>query len=329
MKRREFITLLGAAVAWPLAARAQQPGRVRRIGLLIQLAESDPEGQVRVAAFREGLQKLGWRIGDNLRIDYRWGTSNDERARAAAAQLLKMAPDVIFANSSVALRAAQQATRTVPIVFTTVIEPVTQGFVSSLAHPGGNITGFSYLELSVGGKWLDLLKEIAPRVARVAFMFNPQRGPYSVGVSRFAEEAANKFAVKYVEAPVYEPSKIETVMTMLAREPGGGLIVSPDAFTVTHSKLIIDLAARSSLPAIYAERNFVAEGGLVSYGANYVDHFRQAAIYVDRILRGEKPADLPVQQPSKFDLVVNLKTAKALGLDVPLHLQQLADEVIE
>ena len=329
MKRREFITLLGAAVAWPLAARAQQPGRVRRIGLLIQLAESDPEGQVRVAAFREGLQKLGWRIGDNLRIDYRWGTSNDERARAAAAQLLKMAPDVIFANSSVALRAAQQATRTMPIVFTTVIEPVTQGFVSSLAHPGGNITGFSYLELSVGGKWLDLLKEIAPRVARVAFMFNPQRGPYSVGVSRFAEEAANKFAVKYVEAPVYEPSEIETVMTMLAREPGGGLIVSPDAFTVTHSKLIIDLAARSSLPAIYAERNFVAEGGLVSYGPNYVEHFRQAATYVDRILRGEKPADLPVQQPSKFDLVVNLKTAKALGLDVPLHLQQLADEVIE
>ena len=302
---------------------------MRRIGLLIQFAESDPNGQARVAAFREGLQKLGWRIGDNLRIDYRWGTSNDERARAAAAELLKMAPDVIFANSSVALRAAQQATRTMPIVFTTVIEPVTQGFVSSLAHPGGNITGFSYLELSVGGKWLDLLKEIAPRVARVAFMFNPQRGPYSVGVSRFAEEAANKFAVKYVEAPVYEPSEIETVMTMLAREPGGGLIVSPDAFTVTHSKLIIDLAARSSLPAIYAERNFVAEGGLVSYGPNYVEHFRQAATYVDRILRGEKPADLLVQQPSKFDLVVNLKTAKALGLDVPLHLQQLADEVIE
>ena len=330
MKRREFITLLGgAAVAWPLAARAQQPGRVRRIGLLIQLAESDPEGQVRVAAFREGLQKLGWRIGDNLRIDYRWGTSNDERARAAAAQLLKMAPDVIFANSSVALRAAQQATRTVPIVFTTVIEPVTQGFVSSLAHPGGNITGFSYLELSVGGKWLDLLKEIAPRVARVAFMFNPQRGPYSVGVSRFAEEAANKFAVKYVEAPVYEPSEIETVMTMLAREPGGGLIVSPDAFTVTHNKLIIGLAARYSLPAIYAERNFVAEGGLVSYGPNYVEHFRQAATYVDRILRGEKPADLPVQQPSKFDLVVNLKTAKALGLSVPNSMQLLADEVIE
>jgi putative ABC transport system substrate-binding protein len=329
MKRREFITLLGGAAAYPLAVSTQQPERMRRIGLLIQLAESDPEGQARVAAFREGLQKLGWRIGDNLRIDYRWGTSNDERARAAAAELLKMTPDVIFANSSVALRAAQQATRTVPIVFTTVIEPVTQSFVSSLAHPGGNITGFSYLELSVGGKWLDLLKEIAPRVARVAFMFNPQRGPYSVGVSRFAEEAANKFAVKYVEAPVYEPSEIETVMTMLAREPGGGLIVSPDAFTVTHNKLIVGLAARYSLPAIYAERNFVAEGGLVSYGANYVDHFRQAATYVDRILRGEKPADLPVQQPSKFDLVVNLKTAKALGLDVPLHLQQLADEVIE
>src|SRR5262249_55549027 len=214
--RREFLATLfgGAAVAWPLAARAQQAGRIRRIGLVIQVAASDPAGQARGAAFREGLQRLGWRIGDNLRIDYRWGTSNDERARAAAAELLEMAPDVIFANSSVALRAAQQATRTVPIVFTTVIEPVTQGFVSSLAHPGGNITGFSYLELSVGGKWLDLLKEIAPRVAHVAFMFNPQRGPYSVGMSRFAEEAANKFAVKYVEAPVYEPSEIETVMTM-------------------------------------------------------------------------------------------------------------------
>ena len=209
MKRREFITILGgAAVAWPLALRAQQADRMRRIGLLIQLAEADLEGQARVAAFREGLQKLGWRIGDNLRIGYRWGTSNDERARAAATELLKMAPDAISANSSVALRAAQQATRTVPIVFTTVIEPVTQGFVSSLAHPGGNITGFSYLELSVGGKWLDLLKEIAPRVARVAFMFNPQRGPYSVGMSRFAEEAANKFAMEYVEAPVYEPSEI-------------------------------------------------------------------------------------------------------------------------
>jgi putative tryptophan/tyrosine transport system substrate-binding protein len=330
MKRREFITLLGgAAAAWPLAARAQQPDKTRRIGVLIQLAESDPEGQARVAAFREGLQKLGWRVGGNLQIDYRWGTSNDERARAAAGELLKLAPDVMLANSSVALRAVQQATRSVPIVFTTVIEPVAQGFVASLAHPGGNTTGFSYLESSVGGKWLDLLKEIAPRVTRVAFMFNPERGPYNVGVSRFAGEAAKKFAVQYVAAPVHEVAEIESVMKMLGREPGGGLIVAPDAFTVTHSKLIIGLAAHYGLPAVYAEGNFVTEGGLVSYGANYVDHFRQAAAYVDRILRGEKPADLPVQQPSKFDLVINLKTAKALGLDVPWFLQQRADEVIE
>jgi putative ABC transport system substrate-binding protein len=330
MRRRQFITLLGgSAAAWPLGARAQQPDKTRRIGVLIQLAESDPEGQARVAAFREGLQKLGWRVGGNLQIDYRWGTSNDERARAAAGELLKLAPDVMLANSSVALRAVQQATRSVPIVFTTVIEPVAQGFVASLAHPGGNTTGFSYLESSVGGKWLDLLKEIAPRVTRVAFMFNPERGPYNVGVSRFAGEAAKKFAVQYVAAPVHEVAEIESVMKMLGREPGGGLIVAPDAFTVTHSKLIIGLAAHYGLPAVYAEGNFVTEGGLVSYGANYVDHFRQAAAYVDRILRGEKPADLPVQQPSKFDLVINLKTAKALGLDVPLHLQQLADEVIE
>jgi ABC-type uncharacterized transport system substrate-binding protein len=330
MRRRDFIKVIGGAMAtWPFAARAQQPERVRRIGLLIQLAENDPEGQARVVAFREGLQKLGWKIGDNLQIDYRWGTSNDERARAAAAELLRLAPDVILANSTVALRAVQQATRTVPIVFTTVIEPVAQGFVASLAHPGANITGFSYLEPSVGGKWLDLLKEVAPRVTRVAFLFNPDSGPYNVGVSRFAEAAAQKLAVQYRASPVHEPAQIEPVMTTLAREPGGGLIVAPDAFTVTHSKLIIELAARYGLPAIYAERNFAAEGGLVSYGANYVDHFRQAAVYVDRILRGEKPADLPVQQPSKFDLVINLKTAKALSITVSNSLQLLADEIIE
>jgi putative ABC transport system substrate-binding protein len=217
----------------------------------------------------------------------------------------------------------------VPIVFTTVIEPVAQGFVASLAHPGGNTTGFSYLESSVGGKWLDLLREIAPHITRVAFMFNPQRGPYSVEISHFAQEAAQKLAVQFVAAQVFQPADIEPVMTTLAREPGGGLIVSPDAFTVTHGKVIIDLAARYGLPAIYAERNFTAAGGLMSYGADYVDHFRQAATYVDRILRGEKPADLPVQQPSKFDLVINLKTAKALGLTISNSIQLLADEVIE
>jgi putative tryptophan/tyrosine transport system substrate-binding protein len=330
MQRREFITLLGgAAAAWPLAARAQQAERMRRIGVMIQLAETDQEGQDRLAAFRKELERLGWKVGKNLQIDYRFGTSNDERAHVAAAELLNLAPDVIFANSSVSLRAAQQGTRTVPIVFTTVIDPVAQGFVASLAHPGGNTTGFSYIESSVGGKWLDLLKEIAPRVSHVAFMFNPRRGPYGVDISRFVEEAAQRLAVQYVAASVYEPAEIETVMTTLARQPGGGLIVSPDAFTVTHGQDIIDIAARDGLPAIFAERNFATAGGLISYGADYIEHFRQAATYVDRILRGEKPADLPVQQPTKFDLVINLKTAKALGLTVSSSMQLLADEVIE
>jgi putative ABC transport system substrate-binding protein len=328
--RRKFIALLGgAAAARPLAARAQQPERMRRVGVLIQFPESDPGGQARIAAFREELQKLGWSIGGNLRIDYRWAVSNEEQARSAAAELLELTPDVISANSTVHLRAVQLATRTVPIVFTTIIEPVGQGFVASLAHPGGNTTGFSYLEVSIGGKWMNLLKEIAPRIARVACMFNPQRGPYSVGISHFAQEAAQSLGVQYVAASVFEPAQIEPVVATLAREPNGGLIVSPDAFTVTHRQQIITLAARYQLPTIYSERMFAVDGGLVSYGADYVDQFRQAASYVDRILRGAKPADLPVQQPSKFYLAVNLKTAKSLGLNVPETLLARADEVIE
>ncbi len=330
MRRREFITLLGGAAApWPRAARAQQGERMRRVGLLIQFPESDPQGQARIAAFREELQKRGWRIGGNLQIDYRWAVSNDERARSAAAELLELTPDVISANSTVPLRAVQQATRTVPIVFTTIIEPIGQGFVASLAHPGGNTTGFSYLEVSIGGKWMGLLKDIAPRVTRVACMFNPLRGPYSVGISHFAQEAAQRLEVQYVAAPVFEPTQIEPAIAPLAHEPNAGLIISPDAFTVTHRQQIITLAARYRLPAIYSERNLAVDGGLVSYGPDYVDHWRQAASYVDRILRGEKPADLPVQQPSKFYLAINLKTAKALGLDVPPTLLARADEVIE
>jgi putative tryptophan/tyrosine transport system substrate-binding protein len=262
--RREFITLVGGAAAWPLAARAQQPERMRSIGVLIHLAESDPEGQARLGAFRQGLVKLGWQVGRNLSIDYRWKASNDDQARAAVAELLKLSPDVILANSTVTLRAAQQATGAVPIVFTTVIDPVAQGFVTSLAHPGGHTTGFAYLESSVGGKWLDLLKEVAPGVTHVAFMFNPQRGPYSVEISHFVQEAAQRRAVQYVAAPVFESAEVETAMAALAREPGGGLIVSPDSFTVTNIGLIIDLAARHRLPAIYSERNFAADGGLIS-----------------------------------------------------------------
>jgi putative tryptophan/tyrosine transport system substrate-binding protein len=302
--RREFIGALGGAAAWALAARAQQGEPMRRVGVLIQLAESDPEAQKRLAAFREVLQKRGWQVGTNIRIDYRWNVSNPERAQAATAELMSLAPDVIQANGTNALRAAQQATRTIPIVFTTVIEPVGQGFVASLAHPGGNTTGFSYLEASVGGKWLNVLKEIAPQVTRVSCIFNPQVGPYSVGISYFAEQAAQRLAVQYAAAPVFAPQEIEPLIAKLARERGGGLIVSPDAFTVTHREQIIDLAARHRLPSVYSERIFVAAGGLISYGGDYVEHFRQAAAYVDRILRGDKPGDLPVQQPAKFEVVV-------------------------
>jgi putative ABC transport system substrate-binding protein len=329
MIRREFVTMLGGAAAWPMAARAQQPQRVRRVGALSQFAEHDTEGQKRIAPFRETLQKLGWRLGANLQIDYRWDVSSPERAQIAAAEILSAAPDVILANGTNALRAIQQATRTVPVVFTTVIEPIGQGFVANLAHPGGNITGFSYLDASIGGKWLNILKDMAPQITRVACMFNPQRGPYSVGISYFAQEAAQRLAVQYAAAPIFERQEIEPVVTNLGRDRGGGLIVSPDAFTVIHRDLIIELAARYKLPAVYSERIFVTAGGLISYGADYVDHFRQAGSYVARILRGEKAGDLPVQQPSKFQLIVNVKTAKALGLDVPPTLLATADEVIE
>jgi putative ABC transport system substrate-binding protein len=319
----------GAAAAWPLAASAQQGGRMRRVGVLIQFPENDLDGQARIAAFREELQKLGWSIGGNLQIDYRWAASNEERARSAAAELLELTPDVISANSTLPLRAVQQATRTIPIVFTTIIEPIGQGFVASLAHPGGNTTGFSYLEVSIGGKWMNLLNDIAPRVTRVACMFNPQRGPYSVGISHFAQEAAQRLGVQYVAAPVFEPTQIESAITTLAHEPNGGLIISPDAFTVTHRQQIITFATRYRLPTIFSERNFAVDGGLVSYGPDYVDHFRQAASYVDRILRGAKPSDLPVQQPSKFYLAINRKTTKAVGITVPATMLARADEVIE
>jgi len=329
IRRREFITLVGGAAAWPMAVRAQHGERTRRVGILIQLSEADPEAIARLGAFRTGLQSLGWRIGDNLLIDTRWDISTDERAHAAMVELLKLEPDVVVANSTVALRAAQQATHTVPIVFTTVIDPVGQGFVTNLAHPGGNTTGFSALEPAVGAKWLDLLKKTAPFVKRIAFMFNPERGPYGARISSFAQEAAQNFDIQYVAAPVAVPLDIETAIAALANEPSGGLIVSPDAFTVRNRKLIVDQANAYKLPAMYMTRNYAVEGGLISYGPNYLDHFRQAAIYVDKILKGDKPANLPVQEPVNFELVINLKTAKALGLDVPLQLLQIADEVIE
>ena len=333
MKRRAFIAALGGAAAWPMAARGQQPELMRRIGVLMPESEGDPESQARVVAFHRRLQELGWTVGRNLRIDYRWAmgwaTGDFERTRVDAAELLRLAPDVILAVSSPVLATVQKATRTIPVVFVAVSEPVAQGFVQSLTHPGGNITGFTNLEPTFGGKWLELLKEIAPRVTRVAIMFNPNTAPNAALFSRSVEAAAQKLGVEPAEAAVQQLADCETVMSMLAREPGGGLIVLPDPFTAAQGRLIGELAARFQLPAIYPFRFMLVDGGLASYGVNIPDLFRQAASYVDRIFRGEKPADLPVQQPTKYELVINLKTAKALGLDVPHSLLARADEVIE
>jgi putative ABC transport system substrate-binding protein len=302
---------------------------MRRIGMLMLPAESDSQGQLRVVAFRQALERMGWTVGRNLAIDYRWDVSDVEKAHTAAAQILKLAPDVILANGSPALPAARQLTDVVPIVFTVVNEPVAMGFVASLARPGGNVTGFSNLEPTVGAKWLELLKEIAPRVKRAAIMFNPEANPSAVLFSQAAAAAAQKLAVEVVAAPVHEPADIEAAITMLGREPGGGVIFPTVNFTSRHRDLIFKLTSRHRLPAIYARRFFADEDGLLSYGPDAVDQFRRAAGYVDRILRGEKPADLPVQQPTRFELVINLKTAKALGLDVPPMLLARADEVIE
>jgi putative ABC transport system substrate-binding protein len=330
MRRRAFITLLGGGAAvWSLAARAQQLQRIRRIGVLMVTPEHDPQSRARVAAFQQGLEKLGWTIERNVQIDYRWGISDQERAAAATAELLSLAPDLLLANAATAGRAVQQATRTVPIVFTGISEPVAQGLVASLARPGGNITGFTNLEPSVGGKWLEVLKEIDPRVARVVFMLNPSLSPVTEIFYRSVETAAAKLSVQASIASVTEAAHIEAVVTRVGRDPGGGLIIPPDTFLASHRDLLVELTSRYRLPAIFPFQYFAAAGGLASYGPDLVDQFRRAAAYVDRILRGEKPAELPVQQPTKFELVINLKTAKALGLAVPDTVLARADEVIE
>ena len=330
MKRRAFITLFGgAAASWPLEARAQQPERVRRLGALIVFPEDDPSSRRRVAAFEQELAKLGWVGGRDLQIAYRWSVSDDARAKAATTELLALTPDLILANATTAVAAAQRATRTVPIVFTGVSEPVAQGFVASLTRPGGNITGFTNLEPSVSPKWLELLKEIAPGITRIAIMFKPA---LSQAIPLFQDRlraAAPKFAVELIESPVHDSIDIEAALTAFAREPDGGLILLPDTFLASNLRLILETTARHHIPAIYPFRYFVGAGGLLSYGPDVDDQFRQAAAYVDRILRGEKPGDLPVQQPTKFEMVINMKTAKALGLKVPNTLLVAADEVIE
>jgi putative tryptophan/tyrosine transport system substrate-binding protein len=330
LKRRQFLALVGgAASTWPLRARAQQSERVRRIGVLMGGAENDPEGKAYVDAFVEELAKLGWQVGRTVQIDYRWAEGSVERIRFASAELVAMAPDAIVAVASFAVRAFLQITQTLPIVFVGVSEPVSQGFVASLARPGGNVTGFANLDWTFGAKWLEMLKEIAPRVTRVAFIFNPDDAAYEASFVLSAQAVSAKFAMQPSAAAVRRSADLEDVMATLAREPNGGLILPPDTFTVAHRKLIIALAARYRLPAIYAFPFFPADGGLISYGVDNPGQFRLAAGYIDRILNGAAPAELPVQQPNKFELVINIKTATRLGLDVPPRLQQLADVVIE
>jgi putative tryptophan/tyrosine transport system substrate-binding protein len=326
MKRREFLTLVGAAAAWPLVAVAQQ---MRRIGVLMGFAESDREGQAFVAAFREGLQKLGWTEGRNIRIDYRWTALDKELIQRFAKELVALQPDLILTQSTPATAELLQQTHTVPIVFGLLADPIGSGFVASFPRPGGNVTGFVTMQPTMAGKWLELLKEIAPRVARVAMLFNPATAPYAEYWLNPFKAAAASFAVQAIVAPVHNTSELESVVAAQANEPNGGLIVMPDTFMTEHRSEIASLAARYRLPAVYPYRVFAEFGGLLSYGDDLTDNFRRAASYVDRILKGEKPSELPVQAPVKFELVINLKAAKALGLDVPVHLQQRADEVIE
>ena len=330
MRRREFLGVLsGAAATWPLTARAQQPDRMRQIGLLLGIAENDPEADARVTAFRHGLQQLGWMEGRNIRIDSRFAAGEDTRIRAYVSELMALSPDVFVANSTPVLAALRQATSSIPIVFAVVNDPVGQGFISSLAHPGGNITGFTFIEFAMIGKWLEMLKEVAPAVARAGIMFNPQTAPYYDGYLRSFEAVPRSIAVKLMATPIRDGAEIEPVIAKLGREPGGGLIVPPDPFTLVHRETIAKSARQHRLPVVWSYRQFVTEGGLISYGPVSADIFRRAADYVDRILKGEKPADLPVQAPTKYELVINLKTAKALGLTVPPTLLARADEVIE
>ena len=328
--RREFVVALGgAAMAWPLTTRAQQPGRMRRIGVLMAFAESDREAQAWIAAFRAGLQKLGWTEGRNFRIDIRWAASDADSRQRFAKELVASQPDLILSHTTPTTAALLQQTRTIPIVFAFVADPVGSGLVASIPRPGGNVTGFSNLEGSMAGKWLELLKEIAPRVARVAFLFNPATAPYAEVFLNPLKAAAAAFAVEAIVAPVHGTSELEAAIAAQAREPNGGLIMMPDSFATAHRAEITSLAARYRLPAVYPYPLFAKLGGLLSYGNDQTDNFRRAATYADKILKGAKPGELPVQAPVKFEMVINLKTAKALGLDVPLFLQQRADEVIE
>jgi putative ABC transport system substrate-binding protein len=330
LKRREFISLFGgAAAAWPLTARAQQGERMRRIGVLMAYADSDSEAQAWIAAFREGLRKLGWTEGRNVSLDVRWATGERVAIERFAKELVATGPEIILASTTPATAALLQRTRSIPIVFALVSDPVGSGFVASFPRPGGNVTGFTTMEPTMAGKWLELLKQIAPRVTRVAFLFNPASAPYIDFYLNPFKAAAPSFAVDVIAAPVHALAELESIVAAQAREPNVGLLLWSDAFMSAHRAEITSLLVRYRLPAVSPFRIFTEAGALLSYGSDPVDNFRRTASYVDRILKGEKPGDLPVQAPVTFELVINLKAAKSLGLEVPWHLQQRADEVIE
>jgi putative ABC transport system substrate-binding protein len=330
MRRREFIALFGGAIAWPAAAQAQSSGGQRRVGMLMPFAETDGAGKLEVAAFVHQLKDLGWTEGSNLRIDYRWSDGDRERMRMFAQELVSLEPDVIFARSTPVTAALLNQTRRIPVVFAVVSDPVGEGFVANVARPGGNMTGFTNAESSLTGKWLELLKEIKPSISRVAFLFDPKAAPGGgIYYTRLINSAAPKFAVVPIPVPVHADVDIEQAITDFVSKPDGGLIVLPDATTNLHRKLIIALAATHRVPAVYAFRYIAAEGGLMSYGVDVLELFRRSATYVDRILKGATPADLPVQLPDRFQLVINLKTAAAMNLPVPTSMQLLADDVIE
>ena len=331
MRRREFFGLIGGAAAWPLTARAQ-PHSPRRIGVISAISETDPQAKSRLIAFQQGLEQLGWAKGRNLRIDFRWNNRGDvalaDEMTALSREIVALEPEVILVQSNPGVAALRQVTSTIPIVFVSVADPVESGFVESLARPGGNITGFSNFEASMGGKWLEALKQIAPGVTKVFALLHVETAA-NAGFLRTAQSAAPSLGVTLTPASVHNATDIEAALLAVSAEANCGLVVMPHPVTVTHRKLILAMAAQYRLPAVYPFRYLVADGGLISYGIDLVDMYRHAASYVDRILRGAKPRELPVQAPSKFEMVINLKTAKALGLNVPLRLQQLADEVIE
>jgi ABC-type uncharacterized transport system substrate-binding protein len=330
MRRRESITLVGGAAAWPFAVRAQHGEQMRRIGVLMGYAESGSSGQALIAAFRDGLQKLGWIEGHNTQIDIRWAAPDDaESIQRFAKELLALQPDLIIASTTPITAALLQQTRTIPIIFPALSDPVGSGLVASVSRPGGNVTGFNVSEPTQTGKWVELLKEIAPHVGRVAMLFNPASAPYAEYWLNPFKAAAASFAVEAVSAAIRDATELDAVVAAQAREPNSGLIAMPDSFTIAYRLEIVSLAAHYRLPAVYPFRFFAEVGGLLSYGVDLADNYRRVATYVDRILKGEKPSDLPVQAPVKFELVINLKTAKALGLEVPPTLLARADEVIE